>query len=105
MALWADELYSWGGNPVLIEIKRRIASEDEVKQILDQVTQYLKNSNSRFALVLYMEGIPVRQYFDVFIERFVDFMTVRDLIERLRKKSFGKVIRDRLNVRYRGEER
>lgn len=114
LAIWADELDPWVGNPFLIEIKRQITSPEHMRELLNRISIYLQESNSRSALVLYVKGLTYAQY-DLYGPRpylkgheydfdsknralsSVLFMEVRQLLEKLRDNSFGEIIRDLRN--------
>jgi hypothetical protein len=53
---WIDELDSSLGNPFVIEVKGYLKAAAEKNNAFKQVSQYLENSNSKWALVLFMDG-------------------------------------------------
>jgi hypothetical protein len=57
VAVWADDLESWVGNPLLIEVKARL-NGSAAELVRRQLQSYIELSNSRWALVLYGEGPP-----------------------------------------------
>jgi hypothetical protein len=56
IAVWADELGPWVGNPLLIEIKARIPHPGNA---IDQILARLQPEPTRWALLLYHQGNPV----------------------------------------------
>jgi hypothetical protein len=102
MAVWADELSQFTGNPILIEIKRRLATRESVIDATNQVSGYLEKSNSRWALILFLHGEPTTMLNLPTLPSSIMFLSVRDLIERLRNNSFSQVIRELLDRRATG---
>lgn len=104
MAVWSDGLHPWVGNPLLIEIKKRLGNWDQLRSTVSQLTNYLEEINAHWALVLYVEESPV------FVEMSVSelggstvlFMTVQELLERLRTTSFVDIIIGLRNQRLHG---
>ncbi|MDQ2829008.1 MAG: nucleotide-binding protein [Chloroflexota bacterium] len=96
MAIWSDELDVWGGNPLLIEIKRDLQTKEYIDHTHDQVLAYLESSNSPAALVLYAEGPPSRDLLFSSLP-IIMFLQTHELLERLTSSSFGSIMRELRN--------
>jgi len=102
IAIWADELEPWVGNPFAIEIKKGLRSLNEMETVASQLSVYLKETDSRWALVLYFEGPPVLSV-ELPSDSRVLFMEVRRLLDRLRTESFVEIVRELRNERVHGK--
>ena len=96
-AVWADELNAWVGNPLLVEVKRSLAPGDDLDSIETQLQSRLSESNARWALLLYGGGISTEVSRRGARPRQILVMSVRELLEGLRQRSFGEVIREARN--------
>lgn len=97
LAVWSDELQEVVGNPFLIEVKSRVRSQRDLLHALEQVESYRQKSSSKWALLILssaMANIP-------FVGS-VLAVTMSDLIDRLRTRSFTDVIRELRNERVHG---
>ncbi|HUT72880.1 MAG TPA: TIR domain-containing protein [Desulfatiglandales bacterium] len=103
-AIWSDDLSSIFGNPILIEIKRSIKSAAQVKKVTDQLLRYMNKSNSRSALVLYLEGLPSFEAQTAAQQFNIIFFQLEEFIEQLQEKSFSGIIRTRRNIIAHGGE-
>lgn len=98
IAIWSDDLGAILGNPILIEIKRSIRDRSQALQVTNQLLSYLQKTNSRFAIVLYLEGLPSSSIQEFSKQFNVLFFQLGDFVEQLDKKSFADTIRIRRNV-------
>ena len=103
-AIWSDDLGTILGNPILINIKKSIRSHDQVKQITNQLTGYLQKTNSRSALVLYLEGIPSREAQNIARVFNIFFFQIGEFVQQIQDRSFVDVIRTRRNIVAHGGE-
>jgi hypothetical protein len=101
LAVWADEFDPLIGNPLLIEIKRKLHRE-LIPALLDQLSTYLQQGNSQWALVLYLRGPTQIPKMPSTLSSRVLFLEVRELLDRLRKSGFGSIVRDLRNRRVHG---
>ena len=94
IAVWADELEPWVGNPLLIEIKSRVPNADT---ILDHLAARIYPDPTRWALLLYREGslAPFQRNFDKFPRLLV--LSIEELLTELEHKSFGEIVRSLRN--------
>lgn len=95
IGVWADDLTSIGGNPLVVEVKRRL-----VPRTVEELRVRLPaQGNARLGLVVYLDdpSDPVfRQakpeaWFPVLV------VSLRDLVEQLQSVSFARVVRDLRN--------
>ena len=103
-AIWSDDLSSILGNPILIEIKRSIKSASQVKKVTDQLLRYMNKSNSRSALVLYLEGLPSSEAQTTAHLFNIIFFQLEEFIEQLQENSFADIVRTRRNIIAHGGE-
>jgi hypothetical protein len=97
-AVWVDELEPIIGNPIIIEIKRRIRDSSAAVEIRNQIFHYLSNGNSRGALVLYLDGdIWDSGRYSLLLPN-IFFIKIRELLSRLERASFGDVVRNFRNA-------
>ena len=104
IAIWSDDLGSILGNPILIEIKKGIRSHDQVNKITNQLLGYLQKTNSRSALVLYLEGIPSREAQNIARVFNIFFFQIGEFVQQIQDRSFVDVIRTRRNIVAHGGE-
>ncbi len=92
LAAWVDELDSLGLNPLLIELKVRLVSTEEINSVVEQVHRYLQGYRAQAILILYMVGPHVGEITPSLPNNIVllDFI---DLLNRMRTRSFGSVLR------------
>lgn len=107
IAIWADELEPWVGNPFLIEIKKHLGNKAQLNKVLQQVSTYLQKSNSRWALVLYLKASPLVVDSLAFTQHahvsHIIFLGIHELLNRLKTTGFGEVVRNLRNRQVHGE--
>lgn len=103
LAIWSDDLERWVGNPLVVEIKKRL-NQQLVNTTLGQIWQYLEHSGSRWALLLYVEGLHESNYplSSSWPNHNVLVLRLGDLLARLRNESFGDIIRASRNQQVHG---
>lgn len=89
LAVWADELGPWIGNPLLIEIKARAPSN---KLLLERLLPQSQASQSRWVLLLYHEGDYEQLRSNIGKMPFVLVLSIEEFLEELRHKSFGDIV-------------
>ena len=99
IAVWSDVLEPFVGNPLLIEIKGNIRDKKMAESALRQVSLFLGESGTRWALLLYGEGPPPDSRIWNKCPPNVLIMPVRSLLEALRTQSFPEIVRDMRNRR------
>jgi len=97
-AIWSDELGAILGNPILIEIKRAISDRAQAIKVTNQINRYIKKSNSKSAIVLYLEGLPSDSVQEITNKFNILFFRLGDIVEQLQNNTFADTIRIRRNV-------
>ena len=100
IAVWSDDLQTTVGNPLIIEVKSRLQNREKVRQALEQVESYRKKSNTQWALLilpLFSSAIASIPFTGSVLA-----LTITELIENLRNKSFAETIRELRNARVHG---
>ncbi len=97
--MWSDVLQPFVGNPLLIEIKRSIRDKEAAAAAFAQVSLFLGESSSRWALLLYAEGPPADDRLWSKCPPTILIMPLRSLLEGLRTQSFPEIVRDMRNRR------
>lgn len=100
LAVWADSFQSSVGNPLLIEVKRRLTHKADFKRAVENLAHAARNAGSTWSLLIYGEGPSAA-------DRWTSFPTVlvisfRELLEAMRTASFAEVVRDLRNRRAHG---
>jgi hypothetical protein len=98
LALWVDELESYVGNPLLIEIKQSI-KDSAVIHMLDSL---LAKTSARWALLLYLHGPEFKVLPGDLLPPNILYLSIRELFEKMRSKSFPVSVRDLRNLRVHG---
>ena len=92
-AIWLPELDTILGNPILIEIKKSLSGRADVTTAVNKITNYMTRSNSRFALLLYLEGPSTDVAQSEARTYQVLLLRLPELIESLKNESFSSHIR------------
>jgi hypothetical protein len=93
-AVWSDSLNPWLGAPLLVEVKKRIGSRAEASRLLDEMAAYVQQANVQWALLLYLKATGFPSDLDRDPQRPVLVLSVRDLLNGLRERSFGEIVRE-----------
>jgi hypothetical protein len=99
LAVWSDVLEPFVGNPLLIEIKRRINSTKAANSAFTQLSSYLGASGTQWALLLYAEGPAPEDPLWRKCPPNILLMPIRSLLQALRTQSFPEIVRDLRNRR------
>jgi hypothetical protein len=102
LAVWSDVLQPFVGNPLLVEVKSRVQDKASAKQAGEQLTVYLAESGARWGLLLYGDGPASTGPVWASTPPNVIALSVSELLEALRGRSFPEVIRDLRNERVHG---
>lgn len=97
LAVWSDDLDVSVGNPLLIEVKGRLASPDEAVGVRSRLLHTLQQTGARSALVLYLDHPEGAAWVTDLSLPNVLFLGIHDLLDRLQRRGFGEVIRDLRN--------
>ncbi len=97
-AIWSNDLGALLGNPILIEIKRDIKNHSQVQQVTNRLHSYMQKSNSKSALVLYLEGLSSSKVQELAKNFNILFFQIGDIIEQLQDRSFADTVRKHRNI-------
>lgn len=97
-AIWSDGLEHILGNPILIQIKRTIKTDSQAVKITDQILNFICNSNSKSAIVLYLAGPPSDQVQRLTKKFNILFFRLEDIVDQLQNNNFVDIIRNRRNL-------
>ncbi len=101
MAIWSDYLNSYLGNPIIIEIKRRLTNVDK---ITSQIRNYLSLSNSKSAIIISFDKEKNNADVKSFADPSIFYLNIFDLLEDLKESTFEDIIIKMRNRRiHRGE--
>jgi hypothetical protein len=100
IAVWSDALQPYVGNPLLIEVKHRLRSSSELQAAARQLALQVVASGSLWGLLLYGQGpeIEMRSSGDPRVL----VMSISELLNNMRARSFEEIIRDQRNARVHG---
>ncbi|MGP9799441.1 hypothetical protein [Rheinheimera sp. NSM] len=104
IAIWSDELTYIGANPLIVEVKLTIKSVSDVDRVADKLNHYLHESNSKYGLLVYLNGPDRSEYFYELPSNIIA-ISGYELLELLKNESFGEVIRSLRNQRVHGIRR
>jgi hypothetical protein len=94
LVIWADELNSWVGNPVLVEIKKTLGTKGQTARLVQHVCKRLQDSDLRGALVVYERPSASGEVdFSPDSPLTVLFVSIHELLEGLRVHSLGEIVR------------
>lgn len=97
LAVWADSLQSTVGNPLLIEVKRRVTDRGDFKKAVEQLARASRNAGATWSLLVYGEGPTAAGRW---VSRpTVLAISIRELLEAMKTNSFVDVVRDLRNRR------
>ncbi len=96
IAVWSDALEPLVGNPLLVEVKSKIQSRQQLIAALERVERYREKSGARLALLV-VNTLLASALSAVPLVGGVLAVTLPDLIQRLRVKSFADAIRELRN--------
>jgi hypothetical protein len=97
LAVWSDDLQPITGNPLLVEVKSAIRNRTQLTQAIDQVERFRRQTGSRIALLLVNTAITALCAAPS--PGGVIAVTVAELIDHLRTKTFSETIRELRNKR------
>lgn len=97
-AIWYEDLEAFLGNPILVEIKKNISDHSQAQQVTNQLLNYMKGSNSKYALVLYLEGLPSNQIQQTVKPFNILFFKLVDIVDQLQDRSFADTVKFRRNI-------
>ncbi len=104
MAVWADELESIVGNPLLIEVKQHISSATSVTRLSSQIESYLENSNASWLLLLYLEGPEPGSESWEQIPGSVMHVSLKEFLESFKSMNFVEIVQSLKSRKYESEK-
>ena len=99
IAVWSDDLQPVVDNPLIIEVKSRIRTKQQLRHAFTQVDTYRRKSNSQWALLLVALASPKLA---VTSSGCVLALPVTEFFKRLRDKSFSETVRELRNAHVHG---
>lgn len=104
MAVWADELESIVGNPLLIEVKQHISSATSVTRLSSQIESYLEKSNASWLLLLYLEGPEPGSESWEQIPESVMYVSLKEFLESFKSMNFVEIVKSLKSRKYESEK-
>lgn len=104
MAVWADELESIVGNPLLIEVKQHISSATSVTRLSSQIESYLEKSNASWLLLLYLEGPEPGSESWEQIPGSVMYVSLKEFLESFKSMNFVEIVQSLKSRKYESEK-
>ncbi len=104
MAVWADEIESIVGNPLLIEVKQHISGATSVTRLSSQIESYLENSNASWLLLLYLEGPEQGSESWEQIPESVMYVSVKEFLESFKSMNFVEIVNSLKSRKYESEK-
>ena len=101
LVVWIDELEPYFGNPILIEVKKRIISNEDANKTIQQVLNYLSVSHLKSVIVLASEISPSALKI-IASEPDLYFFELPQILDRLQHESFSRIIGKERNARVHG---
>ena len=101
VAVWSDALQKSVGNPLLIEIKTRIADRRSAQEVAAKLAKQAQSSGSLWGLLLYGEG-PSFSSIQQSLPPNVLALSIADLLERMKDRPFAEVVTRLRNERVHG---
>jgi hypothetical protein len=99
LAVWSDVLEPFVGNPLLIEIKRKITDKKLAARTFKKLQSYLAASDTKWGMLLYLDGPPPDDPLWHACPQNILWMPMRQLLEALRNRAFPEIVRDLRNHR------
>ena len=93
LGVWADELDSAVGNPLLIEIKGQLRDRAAATQARQQIEHYLHATDTRTALLFYRSAPDELRDFVALSSAAVLFLPIHEFITQLQSTGFVTLIR------------
>ena len=104
--VWSDEFGPWIGNPLIIEVKRTLKGKRGCIDAVQQVLSYLQLSQTRSALIMYVNKTPPLDSFNLssISPPNIFFLDIHELLTAIRTKSFARIMVDLRNRRIHGTD-
>lgn len=102
IAIWSDALDPIIGNPLLVEVKLRLLSTSEAKNVAHALANQLFASGTQWGLLLYGEGSSLVKKSRGWLPPNVLAIDLPTLFDRMKIQSFSDVVRDLRNQKVHG---
>jgi hypothetical protein len=97
LALWIPEVEESMGNPILVELKMGRINRRRLNEAADQVLGYLEKTNSKTALIIYLNREGEINDFELPDKPHIQFYDLNKLANTLLNTRFEDVLRDKRN--------
>ncbi len=99
--IWVPELEPYFGNPIPVDIKLTLTTSSAVKAATDCISKRMSSLNMSAAILLVVEISPG---VEKILEKHPDIyaFSLTSLVEKLKHKSIGEILRDERNARVHG---
>lgn len=101
VAVWSDAFQQSLGNPLLIEIKMRLADRRSAQEVATKLAKQALASGTRWGLLLYGEG-PSSASIQNSLPPNILAIAIVDLLERMKSRPFAEVVTRLRNERMHG---
>lgn len=96
-ALWSDQLGKLIGNPIILEVKYGTISPNMLKKAEVQLNNYIKNTDAKVAILLYLDKNGNRVKFNTTLSPLIFSYDIEDFITDLIASHFEQVIIEKRN--------
>ena len=106
LAIWSDTLQPLVGNPLLIEIKMSLCDRNQIRSIFKQCAKAANAAGAKWSLLIYGEA-PDKDVsaLNIAAAPTVLALSIDELIQEMRGRTFVDVVRNARNSRVHGEGR
>jgi hypothetical protein len=102
MVVWSDDFEPWIGNPLLVEVKGQLRTQSDMSRAIWQLASMLDRTREGWGLLIFQgEGVDLGDL-DLSNSR-VLVLPIENLLELLRDRSLGDVLRQLRNLRVHGK--
>jgi hypothetical protein len=105
LAIWSDSLQQSVGNPLLVEIKSKIAGAHDARRAMEQLASASLAAGNVWGLLLYGEGPSESQLASNAVFPTILVCSIPSLLEDMRSRSFVDVVTRLRNRRVHGVDR
>jgi hypothetical protein len=101
-AIWSDDFEPWVGNPLVVEVRSRLARAADLDRSLDQLTTKLQNTHTAWGLLLF--GVAdFRIGAKAALHPRVFAMSIDEFLRSLKDTSLGEFLSHLRNLRVHGK--
>lgn len=95
IAVWSDELESFVGNPLPIEVRSSVMTAHEAEGAAKNLMRAITGAKVRWGLILFLKATADAK--GVLSKYPVLAMSIEDFLEAMRNRSFGRIVADLRN--------